>query len=469
MPYGRRQSRAAPGQFASARYLRFEIPASDRGWRRHAARLGAKTGFVLAEISTPPRRTAAARRTRGPVATGRPARRRRRRPPRPRPRPFSHDAAALCSRQPFGAPATGERGPIGARAFDARPGDGAAVATPGAKSRRNQIRPNSLSCSQPAQRTRTGCPVRAPHRTAGSHPRIQNGAGDERRPPHPRRLPPAAHERAARRDRRRRAPHRAQDARGRVQPARHAGLQRVRDVRGSHRTRGRAGERPRRLSSAGDERGVHRDRTQAEGLRFDVDAVYGPAATQRAVFEGEAAPLCDAAVDDGVTGTLLAYGQTGAGKTFTVLGKNGTASGARYDDRGPRIPSGDGAYWFLCSSRLQEEWRSHMPTLQKSAETVLVSLAESSVYRRPRPAVARARLPAGRAAPARGRGRRRAVVVLRGGHRRAAFEDGYPPTRAAAATFERRRPTRQNGLRVSSLKFGCRCARRSTTRRSWIC
>ena len=56
VPYGRRQSRAAPGQFASARYLRFEIPASDRGWRRHAARLGAKTGFVLAEISTPPRR-----------------------------------------------------------------------------------------------------------------------------------------------------------------------------------------------------------------------------------------------------------------------------------------------------------------------------------------------------------------------------------------------------------------------------
>ena len=36
------------------------------------------------------------------------------------------------------------------------------------------------------------------------------------------------------------------------------------------------------------------------------------------VFEGEAAKLVDGVVD-GVTGTLLAYGQTGAGKTFTVL------------------------------------------------------------------------------------------------------------------------------------------------------
>ena len=77
-----------------------------------------------------------------------------------------------------------------------------------------------------------------------------------------------------------------------------------------------------------------RDELPAQGgLRFSVDAVYDQEASQVSVFEGEAAKLVDGVVD-GVTGTLLAYGQTGAGKTFTVLGRGGTASGAKYDDRG---------------------------------------------------------------------------------------------------------------------------------------
>ena len=77
-----------------------------------------------------------------------------------------------------------------------------------------------------------------------------------------------------------------------------------------------------------------RDELPAQGgLRFSVDAVYDQTASQVSVFEGEAAKLVDGVVD-GVTGTLLAYGQTGAGKTFTVLGRGGTASGAKYDDRG---------------------------------------------------------------------------------------------------------------------------------------
>ena len=71
----------------------------------------------------------------------------------------------------------------------------------------------------------------------------------------------------------------------------------------------------------------------AEGLRFGVDRIYESSATQSDVFEHEAAPLVSGALE-GVTGTLLAYGQTGAGKTYTVLGKGGTTSGAAYDDRG---------------------------------------------------------------------------------------------------------------------------------------
>ena len=65
-----------------------------------------------------------------------------------------------------------------------------------------------------------------------------------------------------------------------------------------------------------------RDELPAQGgLRFSVGAVYDRSVAS-VRFEGEAAKLVDGVVD--VTGTLLAYGQTGAGKTFTVLGRGGT-------------------------------------------------------------------------------------------------------------------------------------------------
>ena len=71
----------------------------------------------------------------------------------------------------------------------------------------------------------------------------------------------------------------------------------------------------------------------AEGLRFGLDRIYESGASQSELFEAEAAPLVVGCLE-GVTGTLLAYGQTGAGKTYTVLGKGGTTSGASYDERG---------------------------------------------------------------------------------------------------------------------------------------
>ena len=51
---------------------------------------------------------------------------------------------------------------------------------------------------------------------------------------------------------------------------------------------------------------------------FDFDDVYGPAADQQAVYNDVGAPILDAVLQ-GYNGTVLAYGQTGTGKTHTLL------------------------------------------------------------------------------------------------------------------------------------------------------
>ena len=44
------------------------------------------------------------------------------------------------------------------------------------------------------------------------------------------------------------------------------------------------------------------------------------------VFERAVAPTVDALLD-GYNGTVMAYGQTGAGKTFTMMGPSGATGG----------------------------------------------------------------------------------------------------------------------------------------------
>ena len=62
--------------------------------------------------------------------------------------------------------------------------------------------------------------------------------------------------------------------------------------------------------SVTDENGQRRD--------FEFDAVFGPNATQEDVFE-DTEPLC-VSVIDGYNVCIFAYGQTGAGKTYTMMG-----------------------------------------------------------------------------------------------------------------------------------------------------
>ena len=52
---------------------------------------------------------------------------------------------------------------------------------------------------------------------------------------------------------------------------------------------------------------------------FTFDAVFGANVTQRHIYEVCAAPVVEAALQ-GYNGTIFAYGQTGAGKSFTMEG-----------------------------------------------------------------------------------------------------------------------------------------------------
>ena len=52
---------------------------------------------------------------------------------------------------------------------------------------------------------------------------------------------------------------------------------------------------------------------------FTFDAVFAPSITQRKLYDVCSAPVV-ASVLEGFNGTIFAYGQTGAGKTFTMEG-----------------------------------------------------------------------------------------------------------------------------------------------------
>lgn len=56
-----------------------------------------------------------------------------------------------------------------------------------------------------------------------------------------------------------------------------------------------------------------------QGRIFTYDAVYGIDSTQRQVYDEGAFPLVESVVL-GYNGTIFAYGQTGCGKTHTMIG-----------------------------------------------------------------------------------------------------------------------------------------------------
>lgn len=52
---------------------------------------------------------------------------------------------------------------------------------------------------------------------------------------------------------------------------------------------------------------------------FKFDHVFGPDTTQKDVYKVAAKPIIDSVLE-GFNGTILAYGQTSSGKTFTMQG-----------------------------------------------------------------------------------------------------------------------------------------------------
>lgn len=58
------------------------------------------------------------------------------------------------------------------------------------------------------------------------------------------------------------------------------------------------------------------------GRPFTYDAVYDDSSTQRQVYDEGAFPLVES-VMTGYNGTIFAYGQTGCGKTHTMIGLKG--------------------------------------------------------------------------------------------------------------------------------------------------
>lgn len=65
---------------------------------------------------------------------------------------------------------------------------------------------------------------------------------------------------------------------------------------------------------------------QADDIRtFTYDAVFGQTATQKSIYTKSAFPLVESVLDGyekmiRYNGTIFAYGQTGCGKTFTMMG-----------------------------------------------------------------------------------------------------------------------------------------------------
>ena len=92
----------------------------------------------------------------------------------------------------------------------------------------------------------------------------------------------------------------------------------------------------------------------AESKAFTFDFVGAPATTQEEVFKSVARPLADACLAS-FNATIMAYGQTGAGKTYTMMGPVGAVADAVSDARGLTPRSME----YLFARMAREERRSN--------------------------------------------------------------------------------------------------------------
>jgi kinesin family protein 3/17 len=66
---------------------------------------------------------------------------------------------------------------------------------------------------------------------------------------------------------------------------------------------------------------LHKPNSNEPPKSFTFDCVFAPDGPQSEVYEQSAFALVDCAME-GYNGTIFAYGQTGCGKTYTMMGSN---------------------------------------------------------------------------------------------------------------------------------------------------
>ena len=75
-----------------------------------------------------------------------------------------------------------------------------------------------------------------------------------------------------------------------------------------------------------DEKGIIVLRKEYEKKLFNFDSVFDSAVPQHDVFQRVAVPVVNSVIE-GYNGTIFSYGQTGTGKTFTMIGSTGDQQG----------------------------------------------------------------------------------------------------------------------------------------------
>lgn len=106
--------------------------------------------------------------------------------------------------------------------------------------------------------------------------------------------------------------------------------------------------------------GFNRSRGESSST-FTVDHVLPPTATQAEVYEAAAASLVDD-VMQGFNGTLLAYGQTGAGKTYTLSSTQPDAIGI--------MPRAAADIFAKASADMEHDYIIHMSYVQIYQELI---------------------------------------------------------------------------------------------------
>lgn len=108
-------------------------------------------------------------------------------------------------------------------------------------------------------------------------------------------------------------------------------------------------------------------KNQWEEDNYQFDAVFGETSSQLRVYESIAAPIVES-VMRGFNGTVMAYGQTGTGKTFT-LGNLGGEGEDGHSQRGIMVRSVDDMFEQMAEDE-EFDYKIHASFLQLYMETV---------------------------------------------------------------------------------------------------